>query len=258
MELNMKKLTKLFVCAALTFAFGNAFSQQIELPKIIDFSKLKLLSSCQLEDSQGSWSNHLGSVAYTSGFNAFNDAPELGVVMRALIQDYGIETVVETGTFMGSTTMFFANVPNIEVHTIDIVEKYYLQAKGVFKNISKVSCHLGSSDQVLAKILPNIQKKRVLFYLDAHWNQYWPLLNELKEIAKTHRNNCIIVIDDFKVPNRADIPYDSYGRHECSYSYIKSSLEPIFSDYSMHYLIPKDVTRKAKFVAIPKSWAVNN
>lgn len=103
-------------------------------------------------------------------------------------------------------------------------------------------------------MLPEVKDRAVLFYLDAHREEHWPLLEEIQEIAKTHKDNCIIVIDDVKVPGKTKIPYDKYGVHECSYDYVKEELKQVFSDYSFHYIIPKSVASRAKLVVIPKAW----
>lgn len=183
------------------------------------------------------------------GYAAFNYAPELAGFFALLRRDYQIDTVVETGTCYGFSTQLFSLLFN-EVHTIEISEDMYAKAAHFLKHSPNVQQHLGSSGEVLAKILPSLIGKRVLFYLDAHWNEHWPLLSELEEISKTHKDNCIIVIDDFKVPGER-IPYDHYGSHECSLEYIKNHLEKIFTSYEMHYLIPKSANSKAKFIALP-------
>jgi len=94
--------------------------------------------------------------------------------------------------------------------------------------------------------------------LDAHWEQHWPLLDELRQIARTHKDNCIIVIDDFKVSGRSDIPYDFYaidgGHLECSLPYIKKDLDQVFSKYTIHYVIPKNLEMRAKLLVIPTSF----
>ena len=67
-----------------------------------------------------------------------------------------------------------------------------------------------------------------------------------------HIRTVLIAIDDFKVPGRPDIPYDFYGTKECSFEYIKENLEKVFSEYSVHYIIPKQTASRAKFVADPE------
>jgi len=91
-----------------------------------------------------------------------------------------------------------------------------------------------------------------LFYLDAHWEDYWPLRDEIIEIGKTHYDNCVIVIDDCKVPGRHDIPFDQYKGKECSFEYIQDLLRFVFSGYEIDYLIPANVQNRAKLVIMPK------
>jgi predicted O-methyltransferase YrrM len=185
--------------------------------------------------------------------SAFNSAPELSPFFNFLKAKYHLNTAIETGTFKGSTTTLFARLFDT-VHTIEISESTFQEAKETLKPYENIQCHLGSSEKVLSNILPSVKGKPVLFYLDAHWQEHWPLLEELEEISKTHRDNCIIVVDDIKVPGKNSIPYDKYGEHECSHEYMKTQLDKVFSEYTYHYVIPKSASSRAKFVAIPKKW----
>jgi len=223
----------------------TAFSTPAKLPKILDFSNI-----CSLEIAEFQLGG-LEKMAHS--LQPFNKAPELAPFFGYLKSAYLIDTVIETGTWRGKTTAFFSFLFD-QVHTIEISADVYRNAKKILKPYSNITCHLGSSEKVLSQLLPSLKGRPLLFYLDAHWRQFWPLLQELNEISKTHRDNCIIVIDDFKVPERTDIPFDAYGNNECSYEYIKSGLSEIFSEYTFHYLIPKSVQCRAKFVAIPKTW----
>lgn len=228
MKSNMLKIfTLVFLCSFSAYAAPWGFSRVIDLGK---------LDAKKYEPEQ-----------------QFNSAPEIGAFIESLAKDFGIEVAVETGTWKGYTTRFFSKCFK-EVHTAEISEENFQIAKANLSDCSNVHCHLGSSEKVLHDILPSLKGKKVVFYLDAHWNEYWPLLSELEEIAKTHKDECILVIDDFKVPKRRDISYDKYGRHKCSYEYIQEKLDQVFSSYDYYYLIPKDVKSRAKFLAIPKSW----
>jgi hypothetical protein len=91
----------------------------------------------------------------------------------------------------------------------------------------------------------------ILIYLDAHWEEEWPILDELSIISKTHYNNCVIIIDDIKVPFKNDIPYDTYNNVELTYEYIKNKLSNIYSNYKYTYIVPKDVRSRAKLVVMP-------
>lgn len=45
-----------------------------------------------------------------------------------------------------------------------------------------------------------------LFYLDAHWYDYWPLPDKIR-IITAKLENAIIIIDDFEVPDRPDFKF---------------------------------------------------
>ncbi len=246
--------------AVFIIVFSALYSDQTEFPQIIDFGKFNLRESYYSGQSN-TWNWQLGEAGYEIGLTAFNEAPELGAFFAFLKKAYHIDTVIETGTYYGATTHFFSNWFN-EVHSIEIVEALYNRAKEIFKDQPHVHCHLGSSEKVLSEILPSLRDKTIVFYLDAHWGNYWPLADELEEISKTHKDNCVIVIDDFKVPGRNDLEFDAYqinGVHyECSYDFIKSQIDKVFTEYSVHYIIPKNITPRAKFVAIPKKLAARS
>lgn len=183
----------------------------------------------------------------------FNIAVELEPYFYYLKKYFDLDVAVETGTWQGETTKFLGFLFD-EVHTIEVDVDTFNSTLVKLRPYRNIDMHYGDSGILLHSLLPTLKDKRVLFYLDAHWFDNWPLLQELEEIGRTHRDNCIVVIDDFKVPGRPDIPYDAYNPHECSYEYIKATLNQVFSDYVYYYVIPKDVNSRAKFVGIPKSW----
>src|SRR5690606_34701363 len=76
---------------------------------------------------------------------------------------------------------------------------------------------------------------KILFFLDAHWQQYNPLLDELKVIAEAGLKP-VIVIHDFKVPFRDDLGYDSYNGQDYDYTWIQDSLHAIYgSNFTTRY-----------------------
>ena len=231
----IKRFFSLFFFGALP-----VFSSAYQLPQMIDCGTFPTIDN-YTSDNYDAWN---------LGYVAFNDAPEITPIFVFLKHTYHINTVVETGTFKGNTSALFGLLFD-EVHTIENNLDFYATSNQKLKNFSNIHCHLGSSEKVLENLLPSLQDKTVLFYLDAHWEAFWPLLNEIEEIGKTHKDNCIIVIDDFKVPGRAEIPYDGYGPHECSFDYIKDQLDRVFTSYTIHYLIPRSIYSRAKFIAIP-------
>ncbi|HSX13993.1 MAG TPA: hypothetical protein VLE96_06210 [Chlamydiales bacterium] len=183
--------------------------------------------------------------------DAFNSAPEFGPFFENLKNMHHIDTAFETGTYLGKTTGYLSKIFN-HVYTVEISELPYDHSRKFLSQFSNVHCYLGSSNIVLREILPSLKDKPIFFYLDAHGYEYCPLLAELEEISKTHRDNCILVIDDFKVPGRPDISYDAFYDYEFSFEYIHETLDKVFSNYICYYVIPKNLGSRAKFVAIPK------
>jgi predicted O-methyltransferase YrrM len=216
-----------------------AFLSAYELPTTVDFGQFPNMQT-----------RHNNTDSYSLGCNAFNYAPEITPLFAYLKREYHIDTAVETGTCRGFTTILFSFLFE-EVHTIEKNPDFYNLVKPKLDEYSNIRIYFGSSEKVLQTILPSLAQKPILFYLDAHWQSYWPLLDELEEISKTHKDNCIIVIDDFQVPGRADIPYDAYGSQKCCFEYVKDKLNKIFTSFTVHYVIPKSVKSRAKLIVIP-------
>jgi hypothetical protein len=132
---------------------------------------------------------------------------------------------------------------------------FCLQQKN--RGLRNIHFHNKSSGDPLGTFLEEkLKSKRLFFYLDAHWNNYWPLKDELTQKAKTHKDNCVIMIDDIKVPLRPEIRCDCYtieGQfHECSYEYIEKELAKVFSDYNLYYLVVKGDHGGAQLLIVPK------
>jgi hypothetical protein len=195
--------------------------------------------------------NYQGDQAWVLGYQAFNFSPELTPFFKLLQKEYEVPIAIETGTYDGRTTTILARLFD-KVHTIEILNSDIDHRLAYFPN---VYCHFGDSSKVLPQLLSSCEKDRVFFYLDAHGGESdWPLLGELIAISNTHKDNCIIVIDDFKVPDRPDFGYDKYGEDECCYEYIQECLSKIFTECECCIVVPRLPSGRAKFVAFPKKW----
>lgn len=221
------------------------------IPKLIQFPGIDHeFDPSSIKEDCLDW--HLRSACLESGYGAFNNAPDLAPFFLWAQKKYKIDTAIETGTFKGATTLFFAKHFK-EVHTIEVSKFLYDKNLRIFSDKTNVKSYLGNSKTILPQILTTLFDRNLIFYLDAHWYDEWPLLEEIQIIGKTHKDCCILVIDDCKVPERPDIPYDSYKGVDCSYDYVKKSLSHTFSAHTHHYLIPQDPTRAAKLVILPGS-----
>lgn len=108
---------------------------------------------------------------------------------------------IETGTYRGDSTSAVIDKFCL-VHTIELSEAWYKNAKEKFKDNKNVVCHLGDSPEVLAQLLPSIHEP-VVFFLDAHYAgvhtargaEENPLLREIKIISKRKYRDIVIIHD---------------------------------------------------------------
>ena len=61
-----------------------------------------------------------------------------------------------------------------------------------------------------------LKMKKILFYLDAHSDDDYPLQDEIKYIVENYKN-FILLIDDFQVPEDDGYGYDSYRGKKIEY-----------------------------------------
>jgi len=224
----------------------------VKFPEQIDFSSVTFNENPSKAECN-SWILNLGYSAYNIGHLAFNLSPEFCSFYYFISRYYKIDNAIETGTHKGFTTRFLSQIFD-SVYTIEGDSHYYQLSKTLLRDQTNIRFILGNSPTVLKTLLPVLKGNRLFCFLDAHWYKYWPLLDEIEEISKTHHDNCVIAIDDFKVPGRDDISYDKYGEFECSYEYVQEKLSKVFTAYDFHYLIPPKLSARAQFVAIPKKW----
>jgi hypothetical protein len=86
---------------------------------------------------------------------------------------------VETGTYQGSTTAFFATF-GLPVITAEINPKFAAFSRERLNAWKNVELYESDSVQVLKKLVQENDGRSVptLFYLDAHWAEHLPLREE--------------------------------------------------------------------------------
>jgi hypothetical protein len=132
-----------------------------------------------------------------------------------LVIENGIDTIVETGTNTGDTAEFLAKLyPKKRIITTEINSDYYNFAKERLKYFTNIEVYNVSSEY----LIKNIEySKNTIFYLDAHWNDYWPLQDEIFSIK-----NGIIMIDDFFI-NCHGFGHDQYKGIRLDKNLVKNS-----------------------------------
>ena len=143
-------------------------------------------------------------------YDPFHGDPRLQSLVDDIIRDCRISFFVETGTFVGDTTKFVASRhPYVKVLTCEINRRWYLLARRFCRGLNNIEFFRGESPTFLAGIRGSLLNERVLFWLDAHWRNHWPLVDETKVVATLP--TYIVLIDDFKVPRRPAFHFDSYN-----------------------------------------------
>ena len=148
-----------------------------------------------------------------------------------------INKFIETGTSDGYSTYLLQPYFK-QIDTIEIVPETYELARQTLKQYPNIRQHLGNSPEVLDKIITPGQSDFIIF-LDAHWDEYWPIKDELKVLAKNEVTVPIIIHDffvpDFKNPYVAKYSYDAYKGHPLNNDYIEEELIDIFGSLFVWY-----------------------
>lgn len=122
-------------------------------------------------------------------------------------QEHNIDTFVETGTYLGQ--MIGAVLKKFRyVYSVELDEVLYRKALIKFSRFPHVLLFWGSSERILAQILPNITKP-ALFWLDAHYSGgitakgdlESPIEKELELILNHPVKEHVILIDDARCFN---------------------------------------------------------
>ena len=169
---------------------------------------------------------------------AFNKDTFIKGELQKLIKQFGVKTIVETGTFHGASTLEFITIVK-NVFTLECNSRYFQEAKPRLEKAGIITIK-GDSSHELASVIKGKYGQfhpPALFYLDAHWYRHNPLLDELRILAMNKMNKCSIAIHDFKVPGKK-FGYDRFhDGTEYTYEFIKKSVDKIYgvNKYKYHY-----------------------
>ncbi len=133
-------------------------------------------------------------------------------IVRTLFGSQVVGQVIETGTYRGTTTMFFFHMFGGPVLTVEANPRFYCFARKRLSSLDTVRLSFGDSRNFLDRLSsdPVVTSVPTFFYLDAHWSSDCPLAEEVRLIGNRWADP-IIMIDDFAVPGDPGYGYDSYG-----------------------------------------------
>ncbi len=175
----------------------------------------------------------------------FNGDKHLEAEVLRLKKEFHIDVILECGTCLGSTTIWMAQ--NFQrTHTIEINQHYHeiahkrmMEQSGTFKD--HILCNwFGDSVKILPKIFKHTIeefaiREKCMIFIDSHWQNNVPMLEELAIIAATNIRP-VIIIHDFLVPGHPELGFDSYHDQPFTFEWIQSSIEKIYGTaYKYHY-----------------------
>lgn len=126
--------------------------------------------------------------------------------IRALARRTGAKMLVETGTYLGNTTMRASYVFD-KVITIELSPDLYLQASSYLAKRKNVECIEGDATKVLPEVMARTDLQDVLVFLDGHFSGGDTALGDMQEPACLeiemlggHRDKiAAIIVDDFRL-----------------------------------------------------------
>jgi len=110
-----------------------------------------------------------------------------------LIRRYDCDALVETGCHLGDTSEYLGRAyPDLPVWTCDIDATSAAFTRRRVAPLPNVAVHTATSPDLVDQAARTFA--RPFLYLDAHWLQHWPLLDELRRVRTG-----VVCIDDFDI-----------------------------------------------------------
>lgn len=203
--------------------------------------------------------------------NPFNGDRLVGEEIRRLIKQFGVKSIIETGTWSGHTTREFTRmgIGACQVFTIDPTWEHLHKEFGPYAledlNTLGIVAVLGDSGEMLSSVILRSEEP-ILFYLDSHggsvygdttWNVN-PIKEELYAIAMAPkcRDSCVICIHDFEVPGK---PWGynggdwGQGWQHLNYELVEPYLKAIYpKGLGYHYNEEAEGMQRGLLYAYPK------
>jgi predicted O-methyltransferase YrrM len=129
---------------------------------------------------------------------------------RQILTSLGVTRIVETGTYRGVTTEWFAQF-GLPVVTFESNKRFAaFAARRLRKHPNVRVVPMDSVGGLRSLAQDSFRNDAMLYYLDAHWEDHLPLPEELAVITE-QSPRAIMLIDDFAVDGDPHYGFDDYG-----------------------------------------------
>jgi len=182
-------------------------------------------------------------------------------LIRKYGKDFGINELIETGTYLGETINALKN-DFIKIVSVELDKELVANARWKFRYDYNIKIYGGDSGNVLKEILLNVTKPS-LFWLDAHYSEGktargkldTPIVKELKLIFQNSKNHVVLIddMDNFGIFNSIKEDYPSQKEikelmPKDSYFYIKNNIGRIFQKRFSKGFVKSEESEKHKEV----------
>ena len=172
-----------------------------------------------------------------TGWGPFNGQTARQALFVDIIVNTQPRAIVETGTFLGSTTELMSQT-GLPVFSIELNRRNYGFVRARFWRKRNIKLLPGDSRAALRMLfngaLHPLSSRTLFFYLDAHWNDDLPLAEEI-DMVFSQCPLAVVMIDDFEVPSDAGYGYDDYGPGK---ALVLSYIRPIMSAHQLQAFYP--------------------
>lgn len=158
-----------------------------------------------------------------------------------LKEKFDSKVFFETGTWKGLSANIISKFFH-KVYTYENNKSLFNEATKNNENNKNVILRFGNSVDGLRQDLKE-ENKNDIFFLDAHWDEYFPLLDELKVIEEK-KIKPIILIHDFFTPDENGNPkygYDTYGDRIIGHNLVKDYMDKIYDKQYIHYCLQSEI-----------------
>jgi hypothetical protein len=155
----------------------------------------------------------------------FGTDPQLLVDIQKYRRMFPYNTLVETGTYHGTSSAILSNFFD-KVYTCEISDEYDEIREEKFKGIENIEFMKGRSSECLPTFFDKIGNSEFFLFLDAHWQNSWPLRSELDCVIDAGYKP-FIFIHDFDCGHEG-WQFDSYGDIVLNHDYIKDKMDLIY------------------------------
>jgi hypothetical protein len=174
----------------------------------------------------------------------FQDLPFNGdtQIQKSFIEfrdSFKLNVAVETGSCLFSTTKWLGEEFE-RVFTVEISQEFATHGIHKISGMENVKSYVNMDSVHFLKEALNLNPSdRVIYFLDAHWGNHCPLLNEISAIAALKEklnleHPPVIAIHDFYTGN-PEFGYDSYNGKIFDYDFIKAALTKVELAYGYTY-----------------------